>query len=457
MNTVFVVHCIDTEGPLHEPLSDTFKRLNSIFNIVIEPTLDNLKKLQNNEIDLGGLESSVQKVVNPKLLDYLDTWDKIDEMLDEILSENFRGKFPDSNNNGWIFNWHCLDHVYYNINPRRRDIGFHNIFDHYRKKLHDTKSFQDGINFHFHPTHPFKNDASLCATHWFASSNHLFEIIARRIIDRNWFPCVNRPGFHVNRPDSHWFLEQYIPFDYSNQATILDTDYDQNQLDIADGRFGDWRRAPKTWVPYHPAHDDYQEVGNCRRWIARCLNIGTRTRLLNKEEIIKAFDESREGNSAILAFTNHDFRDIREDISNTYNMIKEVSKEYDDVNIEYADGLTAFRKAMNLKNQSPCEFDLSIDKVGDKAHVLKIKTNVPTFGSQPFFCYKTKTGSYHHDNLDFHKPFHEWSYTFDEITTPINALEKIGVATNNSYGVTTTAVINTKNDEIKHNLLNNHL
>ena len=72
------------------------------------------------------------------------------------------------------------------------------------------------------------------------------------------------------------------------------------------------------------------------------------------------------------------------------HMIKEVSKDYDDVNFEYADGLTAFRKAMNLKNEPPCEFELSIDKVGDKAHVLKIKTNVPTFGSQPFFCYKTK-------------------------------------------------------------------
>ena len=105
------MHCIDTEGPLYESIRETFKRLKSIFNIDIEPTRENLAKLQNKKIDLGGLENSVQKAFNPKLLNYLDTWDKIDEMLDEILSENFRGKFPDSNNNGWIFNWHCLDHV----------------------------------------------------------------------------------------------------------------------------------------------------------------------------------------------------------------------------------------------------------------------------------------------------------------------------------------------------------
>ena len=31
------------------------------------------------------------------------------------------------------FNWHCLDHVGYEINPRRRDMGYHNIFDHYQQ------------------------------------------------------------------------------------------------------------------------------------------------------------------------------------------------------------------------------------------------------------------------------------------------------------------------------------
>ena len=37
-----------------------------------------------------------------------------------------------------------------------------------------------------------------------------------RIIDNKWFPVANRAGFHIERPDSHYFLEQYIPFDLSN-------------------------------------------------------------------------------------------------------------------------------------------------------------------------------------------------------------------------------------------------
>ena len=58
-------------------------------------------------------------------------------------------------------------------------------------------------------------EANRNATLYFRNDN-LYQILCRRIIDHNWFPVVNRAGFHVERPDSHWFLEQFIPFDLSN-------------------------------------------------------------------------------------------------------------------------------------------------------------------------------------------------------------------------------------------------
>ena len=42
---------------------------------------------------------------------------------------NHLNPYKDSFGNGWVFNWHCLDHVGYINNPRRRDMGYHNIFD----------------------------------------------------------------------------------------------------------------------------------------------------------------------------------------------------------------------------------------------------------------------------------------------------------------------------------------
>ena len=53
------------------------------------------------------------------------------------MSAGFRNRMRDSEDDGWVYNWFCCDHVDYEINPRRRDIGYHNIFDHYRQATLD--------------------------------------------------------------------------------------------------------------------------------------------------------------------------------------------------------------------------------------------------------------------------------------------------------------------------------
>ncbi|HEY9164075.1 MAG TPA: hypothetical protein VIN57_05650, partial [Magnetovibrio sp.] len=337
MTVVYVVHCIDTEGPLHEPLQVTFDRIAGIFSLHFEPSRETLVQLQNKEIDLNGLESEVARVLAPQILDYNDTWDKLDEMLRSALSTDFRDAQKDSFNNGWIYNWHCLDLVGFVDNPRRRDLGFHKIFDHYRNILAETGSHQDGVHFHHHPI-PFSESAHHCATHYFNRKPIIFEILARRIIERSWFPCINRPGFHTTRPDSHWLMEQFIPFDYANQAT--GEDYSA-QRDLANGRYGDWRRAPSTWQPYHPSHDDYQTPGTCRRWIGRCLNVGTRLRLLTQDDVDQAFQEAQDGKPVILSFTNHDFRDLRPDVVAVQEMLNNAASRFPGVKFRHCEGREA--------------------------------------------------------------------------------------------------------------------
>ena len=104
---VYVVHCIDTEGPLYESLNATFERLKDAFGIDLKPSKETLKKLQDKEIDLGSKETAeaVATLVEPKRLYYNDTWTKIDTMLDNITSAKFRKKHEDSFGGGWIYNW----------------------------------------------------------------------------------------------------------------------------------------------------------------------------------------------------------------------------------------------------------------------------------------------------------------------------------------------------------------
>ena len=440
MEKVYVVHCIDSEGPLHESLEATFERLKHIYHLDLEPSEDLLKKLQRGDVNLNGLEESVKTTLNPHLLDYNNTWDKVETMLNDCLSKKFRDQFKDSSGNGWVYNWHCVDHIDYDVNPRRRDIGFHNIYDEYKRILKKNNSPQDGLHFHYHP-HPMIQHAHLCATRWLGPTDKLFQVLARRIIDRNWFPSVNRPGFQVNRPDSHWFLEQFIPFDYATLAMESEKE-DTQQLDFSAGRSGDWRRAPITWEPYHPSHDDYQVPGNCRRWIGRCLNIGTRAYLLDEKEVTRAFTEAREGKSVIMSFADHDFRDLRQDVKEVYNHIATVKKSFPEIEFEHCEAVDAMRKSLKLQFQSKCELDVSLHHDPESnSCTLKVKSSTDTFGPQPFLSFKTHTSDYFHDNFDFQIPFREWSYTFDGETMPINAIDKIGVAVNNKYGITSVNVL----------------
>lgn len=428
--TVYVVHSIDTEGPLYESLEATFDRLKKIFGFDIEPTSENLRKIQNKKMDLDGKEEQAARVVDPQLINYNDNYGKIQSMLNRIGSEEFRNKMTDSFGGGWIYNWHCVDHIGYNVNPRKKDIGYHNIFDYYTEFIRDTNA-PDSIHWHFHPTHHRK--ISHLNVNTYLRDNKIYEIIARRIIERDWFPSVNRAGFHVERPDSHWFLEQWMPFDLSNQAFPEENGQD----DLQEGRFGDWRRAPADWSVYQPSHDDYQVPGDCRRYIARCLNVGTRMRCINEQEVRKAFDYADQNGAAIMGFTNHDFRDMEPDIELVRSFISNVQQDYPEVKFKFSDVREAFNMAIFGEYKSPAKnlLEGQLETSGVEGQLkLTVEASVDTFGPQPFLAVETKDGQFHHDNFDFQTPFRKWTYIFDEHTFLPETIRNIGVATNDRRG-----------------------
>ena len=437
-----VVHCIDTEGPLDETLSATFERLESIFGIKLPPTTENLNLLQNKSVDLGGLEDEVARCFVPKLLKYNSNWLEIEEMLDEMLSNEFREKCIDDFDGGWVYSWHCMDHIGYVDNPRHKDVGYGNIFNFYKKKLMDSDSIKDEINWHFHPLSLTKNPTH-AATSYVNSYELLTQILCRRVIEDHWFPVVNRPGFHAERPDSHLFLEQWIPFDYANQS------YDEveEQPDMIHGRFGDWVRAPRTWRGYHPSHDDYQLEGACRRIIFRCLNVGTRIRSLTISHIQEAFKEARNSQSAIVAFANHDYRDMRTDVLGVMGMLEQVRKDFPDVSIKFSGAEDAAIALLGYKEKP--QLQLKLQLIDNRLIVAVMSGEV--FGPQPFLAIKTRDGKYYHDNFDVLIPQKKWCYTFDEQTIKIDALERVGVGSAGKYGKYAIKILNLSVESKKNN------
>lgn len=441
MKKLYLVHAIDTEGPLYESLTATFERLEKITGVKLEPTPENLERVRRQELDLGGREEVASLAVSKALLDYNDTWDKIDAMLEEMLSPEYRARYADPQGGGWIYSWFLMDHVGYSVNPRRRDIGYHNIFDHYRA-LPDAAP--DDVQWHFHPMSTY-GEAHIVATSYLRSP-HLLESLARRVIDRTWFPNCFRPGFHTERPDAHWFLEQWIPFDFANQA-FPGEDRLERQADVAGGRLGDWRRAPSDWSPYHPAHDDYQVPGDCHRTIFRCLNVGTRFRLLDEHEVRRAFARADQGLPTILAFTNHDFRDMRPDVAQVHALVEKVSAEFPEVSWQHSRAQDAARAVLELEGAEPLRLEAKLERQGNTLR-LDVQTNVGTFGPQPFLAVRTLDKRYLTDNFDLQVPRRHWTYIFDDDTILPLSLEAIGIAANGMDGSTHTVVLAPSGEKI---------
>ena len=445
MKKVIFVHAIDTEGPLYESVEAKFERIKNLYDVTFE-TKDKvtIEKLKKGEIPLGGKEKAIALMLSSHLTNYNDDWNKLFKMHERIFSKDFRMQDSDSFGGSWVFSWHCLDHAGYEINPRRRDLGYHKIFDKYKDLLKKNYDFGDKIFWHFHPMSMYK-EAHKCATSYI-NSPQLYEILCRKVLDRNFFPSCFRAGFQAERPDSNWFLEQWIPFDITNMSYEDQSQLEKN-LDFKNGRSGDWRRATKEWEVYNPSHDDYQKKGNCRRYIGRALNVLNRIASINEYEMEKAFIRAQSDKPTLVGFASHDFRDLEYEVKFLRNLIKDTAKKYPEVKFQYMNTKDAFNAYLSQDKENKSEESIKLDLTyhedrNDYPRIVVRTIKGQVFGPQPFLCYKRKDGKYIHDNFDFDIKKGIWHYAFHEDTLKIQDIEKLSVASNDKYGNTDIVSLN---------------
>ena len=106
--------------------------------------------------------------------------------------------------------------------------------------------------------------------------------------------------------------------------------------------------------------------------------------------------------NAILAFTDHDYKDMIFEINRVRDLIKSTSIKYSDVDFIYSDAVSAMRNYLNLKPET-FELTVKITK-NDAQDILRVKTSHAIFGPQPFLAIKDKQGRYYWDNFDFAIP-----------------------------------------------------
>lgn len=411
------MHCVDTEGPMSETLLDTFKRVSQVFGLKINATKANLRNLQSGRSKLVPSKISIEvaEYFSQDNLDFLTSWEEIYSSLDAL--DELRESLLDDLKNQWKFTFFCVDHVNYTSNPRNKHFGFGEIHRKYFDRI-VSKGHSDEIQWHYHPKSISNNPVGL-STNFDNSLSEIHSILCRRIIDFDFFPTSYRPGFHAEGPDASFFLEQWIPFDYSNQRYSRNSEKtNYKSFDIAS-----WNRAPQIWNGYHPSRESVQTEGNMKRWVFRCLNIGSRHSNISNIEVEEAFNQASTSGHAVLAVTNHDYRDMAKDVLYMVKTINSFKVKYPSVQVNFATASEAARKTLGLDNLTEPIVEITLE---DNLISIKLLAG-ELFCIQPYLALLTKNGDYLHDNLSNPIP-REWTYLFSADFIELKQISIIAIA-----------------------------
>lgn len=325
---------------------------------------------------------------DPRKPDILNSWERVDALVSKLFGKGFRNAVMDSDGKGIIISWFILTLTGFKTNPFNRPMGYHQVFDHYTQKYGEAmKAHGDGIYWHYHQP-AISGIGNEWCNDWI-HTNEYDNILARLLLERQFFPACFRAGGRIENNDTSWWLEDTIPFDYSCCSGNINWDNIES-----DGHrlkeVCDWSAAPADWSWYHPSSDSYQLNGSQRRYIFRCPDLASPTHTLRDDDIRRAFERADGGNHTVLAFFEHDRRDnVLDKFMDVYHRIDTISSEYPDVTWRYTNAQDAAVSVCGLEGEDVPSF--SIERYHD--HRILITARSPIWGKVPFVAISDGDGS----------------------------------------------------------------
>ena len=453
---LYVSYNIDTEGPLTESIKASFQRIKESFGINLQPSKKNLEKIRNGKIKYKSnfLKKKLEDFVNSNRVTTLGSWEKIFNQIKILNTKNFNKSYIDSFGKPLVFTWFILTHAgFTGSNPRKRDLGYNKVFKKYnfylKKVFKNNLKNRNEFGWHFH-AHSITNDAHRAST-TYLNSSHIYDVLSHYVLDVLWFPIIFRAGHNSLRQDLNYFLEEWIPFDFSNTSYKKKKKLDNIS---SSARFGNWARASQDWVPYNPDFYDYQKKGIMKRYVFRTLPINEREYKININDVYKGFKDANTYGKAMISVTNHDFRDIFSDINYFYKLILKAKKKYPNIKFKFVSAKAGAKKILNIENNTNKRIGLKakLVKKGNQ-HRLFVKVKHNVFGTQPFLAIKTKENKYFWQNFD-HESKLCWSYSFDPYNILLDKVKEIGIAASNKYGNTELIKIDITNNKITKKTIN---
>jgi SAM-dependent methyltransferase len=312
---------------------------------------------------------------NPELL---GTWELVDGAMDTLFGEDFRAAYPDPAGGRMRFGWFFLTWTGFTTNPRQRAFGHHAVRDHYLQRWGGRLGeLGDEQCWHYH--HP---PASGVGNEWgldWASSDEHDRILSRQLLERGWWPVCFRAGGTIMTPVSSRWVDRWFPFDYSNRAPLVVPE------------LVDWSPGVAEWKLYHPDPEDFRRPGSGRRRMARCLDLATGVHAIDETDVEEAFARAEEGAAAILSVFEHDYRDVAGRLDSFRALVHDVAARHPDVAWRYAAPVEAARAALDVPRPRRLELEAAVS--GDAVHIWSTE---PVFQSVPWLAVRTPDGEIVH-------------------------------------------------------------
>lgn len=307
------------------------------------------------------------------------------------MTDQFRSKFTDSFGKPMSFSWFVLTHPAYEQNA---ESGADVVFRQMSKYSSEIERWGDLSGWHYHVTDwtPSTYDSSIGT--WgqvrsfdgarpYTSSELVMaeKMLAYLILESGFYPTIFRSGWVWENNDFSLWLDDIIPFDFSNAAPLTASGTYKDRYSA--GKMYDWSQAPDDWSFYHPDSGNYQKPGNLKRTIFRCLP-GHRTLDL---DLNKAFARAARGEDVLIGYYTHSFNDLEKlcrIIDNGLSNSIYVGR----ISHRYVNALEGAQLMLGLNDTIPPE--LSLVQFGD---TCILSSNEQLF-SFPYGALKGSDGSY---------------------------------------------------------------
>jgi SAM-dependent methyltransferase len=302
---------------------------------------------------------------NPELL---PSWEALDRAVDKLFDESFRLRHKDPHGGSLRFGWFFLTWTGFATNPRGRALGYHSVRDHYLARWRDAlERWGDEQCWHYH-----QPPASGIGNEWgldWSVSREYERILSRQLLDREWWPAAFRAGGTIMGAEASRWVDSWFPVDYTNRAPV-------SVPGIAE-----WSGGVPEWRLYHPSVEDPRVAGTGHRLMARCLDLRTGAYVLQEADVVEAFERARAGDPAVLSCFEHDYRDIEGRLDEFAEIVTSVAARYDDVDWRFAAPVEAVRGYLGAPRQRPLALEAL--EVGDD---VRIWSSEPVHQSLPWIA-----------------------------------------------------------------------